>query len=976
MVNRRAAPLVGRDESLAVLRDAVRRAADGSPQVVLVSGETGVGKTRLVRELVRAESPTVLGGACVPMAGDPLPFGPLTQGLRRLAAHGTVRQQLGRAPALARLVPGLVPPSRVPAGDDGTDSSGLTQLGLFQAVLDLLGTLGAIGPVLHVVEDVHWADRSTLDLLRFLAVNLTSERVVVLVTHRADAVTVGSPLAGWLAEVGRLELSRRMTLSRLAPHETARLVADLLGAVPDPDTLTALLRRSDGNPLFVEHLVLAGDGDTALPGTLHELLSARVATLPEDTGSVLRALSVLGRSSAPAVLADTAGRSGDAVDLALRPAVEQHVIEVRDGPRVAFRHPAFGEVVYASLLPAEQTRLHRAAALALEKYTGSVAAQGGFGNHAAELARHWLRADDLPRALDAAVDAGRAAEAMFAFADAQASFGRAAELTERVPSEHDPVELLARAADAAAILGETADAVRLAEDALTRTDDPLRRASLCERLGSYNYLAGRGTEAETWYLEALGLLPDGDESALCARVLAGLALWAAAWSRLDDAVAWGERGLRVAAASGARREEGRLHNALGAVASSRGAHDDGIGHLRTALAIAQESDHPQDLATAYINLSHVLALAGRLDEVVELGREGVRALGRVGMARQRGSLLRANTCEALIAAGRLTEAATLLEEARALRPRGIMAAPVHLQEARLAVVCGDLRDAWEACEEARVVVEAESAPDAWQRDVIETAATIEVWAGRPAAAHELVIDGLHLVRGTDEERFGGPLAAIGMRALADQAEAHRDAATRRRLTAATDELDNAMAAARGRAEDAALRHWFDAERTRLDRRPDPVSWAETAAAWEQLGRPFYTSYARWREAEARLDRGADATAVAVLRGAHEAAIALGAVRLVDEVERLAGWHRIDLLPTAPDHAGAGEDDALAGYGLTGREREVLGGLAAGRSNREIADELFISVKTASVHVSNILRKLDVSGRQEAARVAHRLGVHG
>jgi DNA-binding CsgD family transcriptional regulator len=168
----------------------------------------------------------------------------------------------------------------------------------------------------------------------------------------------------------------------------------------------------------------------------------------------------------------------------------------------------------------------------------------------------------------------------------------------------------------------------------------------------------------------------------------------------------------------------------------------------------------------------------------------------------------------------------------------------------------------------------------------------------------------------------------------------------------------------------AVRTWQHAETTRLELKSDPASWATAAALWRALGRPFQTAYARWREAEARLDSGVDAAAIDALRDAHTAALTLGAARLQQECERLAGWHRIDLAPAEV----SAEPGALDKYGLTPREVEVLQGLSAGRTNQEIADELFISVKTASVHVSNILRKLDVGGRQEAARVAHRLGV--
>jgi DNA-binding NarL/FixJ family response regulator len=173
-------------------------------------------------------------------------------------------------------------------------------------------------------------------------------------------------------------------------------------------------------------------------------------------------------------------------------------------------------------------------------------------------------------------------------------------------------------------------------------------------------------------------------------------------------------------------------------------------------------------------------------------------------------------------------------------------------------------------------------------------------------------------------------------------------------------------------DDRATAAWQRAEADRLDLRSDPARWAEVAVLWRDLGRPIPAAYARWREAEARLDLGADVHATAAVRAAHAAALDVGATALAAEVRRLAGWHRVDLVAPVADP----DPDALQAYRLTPREVEVLTGLAAGRTNQEIADHLFISVKTASVHVSNILRKLHVSGRQEAGRVAHRLGVSG
>ncbi|MEP6648607.1 MAG: response regulator transcription factor, partial [Lapillicoccus sp.] len=658
----------------------------------------------------------------------------------------------------------------------------------------------------------------------------------------------------------------------------------------------------------------------------------------------------------------------------LRAALDQHVVEIRRDDTIAFRHPAFGEVVYAELMPGERRRLHRAAAEALEPPEGlgtgqrsSVAADAVSG----ELARHWLGAGDPQRALDAAVAAGWAAERMYAFADARTNFTRALALMDEVTdSEHDRVRLLKHAGQAASLVGDSDEAIRLVESALALTADGPARAALLARLGLIQFRAGRGSQTERCLREALSLLPAGEESVLIARIYAGLALYGAAWSRLDLADEACERGLTVARAVGARREEGLLLNARGLAGATRGDIEGGPIWLREALVIAREVGNSDDIASAYINLSHVLGLAGRVDEIVEVATEGSELLTRMGLARQRVSFLKGNLAEALANSGRMDESALVVGEALSHHPRGIMSVPVLVMAGRLATVRGGLDEAWEFLEQARVIVEAESSPEAYGRYLIEAETEVELWAGRPMAAYELVVDGLDLVRGTDEEGCAATLVALGLRSLATEAESHRDRDSRRRLAELRRPLDTARTwPVANQPEDAAVRAWQRAETTRLELTSDPIV-AETRAAWQALGRPFPRAYARWREAEARLDTGGDATAIDALRDAHTSALALGAARLVQECERLAGWHRIDLAPAEV----SAEPGALDKYRLTPREVEVLQGLSAGRTNQEIADQLFISVKTASVHVSNILRKLDVGGRQEAARVAHRLGV--
>ena len=961
MAERSEARLVGRDAQMEALHAALALAAGGRPTAVVVAGELGVGKTRLVREFLAQADVEVFAGASVPVVGEPLPYAALTQALRS-SGSGVVRQEIQRSPDLARLLPGQ-PDEATPAG---------SRLRLFQSVLGLLGRLSAHRPVAYVVEDVQWADGSTLDLLAFLAANLTHERVLIVLTHRTESAA-DDRVVTWLAEFGRLWPVERVPLPRLDRTDTGALVEAMRGSVPGEALLDVLMARSAGNPLFVEQLALtAHHGDAPLPETLHHLLRGRVEELPDESRRVLGAASVIGRRASLPLLARMQGVPQHELEDALRPALAARVVELRDDVRLDFHHPAFLEVVYGELLPGERVRLHLAAAEAL------AADRERFPAVVGEMARHWHQAGELDRALDASLLAGATYSQMYAFGDAYAAYTRVLDLVERVPHVLDLSEVRLLAAEAAHHVGDPDRARELLELVRGDTDDPHTRALAAERIGALHLMYGDGEAGERAFAEALALVPEGETSVLAARIQGGLALLGVGWSRLDDAELAGTEGLRIARAVGARREEGIALNALGTTAALRGDLGRAVDMLREALEIAREVEDPWDLGAAYVNLSHVLGMAGRLDECVELGRVGIVELTRFGQQRVQGSLLLNNVSEILVEAGRFEEAGTLVAEALSRHPRGIRAAPLLRLAAHIAMVNGDLTTAWERCEQARLALESETAPVSWMRIVVETAAEIDLWAGRPEAAYDAVADGLDLVAGTDDEALAGTLLALGLRALADAATVHRDrrsrtrlASQRARLEAALD-LMQAHPAAGSQPEDPAVLGWVEAERARYDGDRVGDLWAASADAWADLRRPFRAAYARWREAETRLAVGVSAESLGALRSAHAAAQALGARRLVEEVETLARWYRADLLPAEVEEL---SEDPLAAYGLTEREREVLAALAAGHTNREIADELFISVKTASVHVSNILRKLDVDGRQEAARIAHRLGVH-
>lgn len=994
----RSSGLVGRHHERDELHQALARAAEGRPGVVVLAGEAGIGKSTLLAAELEATEATVLVGNCYPVAGEALPFAPLVQALRDLARTLPTerRERLGGAWPDA-LVP-LQPGEATVSSDRDAPRSLADQGRLFEQMLSLLARLSVGRPVVLAIEDVHWADRSTLDLVSFLATNLRDESVLLVLTVRTDDLPRDHPLRPWLAELTRLPGVERITMSRLGRRDTARLLAQLVDGRPDEDLVSLVQEHAAGNPLFTEQVLpWVRDPSGPLPETLRDLVEARLGTLLEDTRRVLEVAAVLGRDVSLRTLAEVGERDEDEVEQALRPAVDRYLVTPGPGPAYAFRHPLFREVLEAELLPGVRRKLHHAAASALERRVASDPAEAF--TLTGQIARHWQYAEAPGSAFRAAVRAGLAAEDVFAFAEADEAFTRALDLLDSLPDDVwegvplDRVELLAHASQAAHLVGDGDRAVRLVDRAVSLSDDPARTSRLLERHGTYCFNAGRAEEAEGAYRSALDLLPPGVASAARARVLAGLAMLAMGWSRMDDARAWCEQAIVTARAAGARAEEGRALNALGVATAYSGDLESGIEHARESLAIALEVEQPDELALAYIDLTHVLGLGGRYDEVVDVCRDGYARMQRLGMARQDGTFLQANAVDALWRSGRWPEAAELTQASLDQRPRGMRAFAILAQSALLSIGQGRLDVAAARTERVRALDAEHGLPDSWRREIYEMDAELALWEHRPADALDLAEQGVALVAEGDEQTFAGQLVWLATRAGADLAEVAR-------VGRDADLLDQARArtdAILSRARD------FDPDPLDADRHPLPTpralaatvaaeharlagtrgveladAWAATALRWRELGQPYPEAYARWREAEALvLAKHPGQRPVAAVRDAWSLAHGLGAEALTGEVVRLAGWGRVTLPDAAPEADGveaAPAEPSTSALGLTAREQEVLAALVAGSTNREIADALFISVKTASVHVSNILRKLDVSSREEAARVGHRLGL--
>ncbi|MBA2719522.1 MAG: AAA family ATPase [Chloroflexi bacterium] len=998
---------VGRRDEMERITTAEASARVGRGALVLVAGEAGVGKTRLVDEAVRRTRDAgglVLVGACVDLAGAGVPFAPIRDALRGLLAGlppEGLEALIGQS--RAELIYALLDlgsatlPERVGLG---SDSSGPR---FAEACLDLFGRLAVERPLLVVVEDIHWADRSTLDLLSYLARSRLEVRFVVLATFRSDELHRRHALQPFLAEMARTRTTERLDLRRFDRAELEEQLQGILGGPVETGVIDRVQARSDGNPFYAEEVLLVDTTGEELPAALRDVLLTRVATVSQPTQELLRIASVAGTQVPVPILVGVTRREEADLEPMLREAIERHLLvprEIAGEASIAFRHALVQEAVYAELLPGERVRLHAAYAEAMGTADRS-AKRSGHG-HAAQIARHWLAAHDLPRALVASMVAATTAIGMHAFTEALAEYERVLELWDQVPNPEqqtgfDRIAVLESAARAAsesvppraAIL--IAEAIRLAGEA----SDPTRLGLLKERLGRYAWTAGDELTAIDACREAVRLVPREPPTAARARVLASLGQILMITAQFDEARVVCEEAVAVARATGAAEIECHALDSLGVTSVYLGDLAGGLAELREAGEIAQRIGSIDETARVQANRIDVLANSGRLAEAVEATIEAVAFTEEHGLTRVVGVLDLAEGALALFRLGRWPEARQMLSRAgqydlagtpQIFRDQRLML--LDVAEGRHDVAVARLPKARQLI--ARVVEAQLIAP------LAEAAAELDLWQGRPADARREIGAALgHLAPGSSISRLG-PLFALGLRAeaeLAATARARKREATVAEGRAVADRLLAEITQMRWMARDRLPNFegqadaWWSicvAEYARVGGGSDPKLWDAAADAFDAISMPYPRAYARMRAAEAILATSRSRSAAASrLQEAHEVATQLGAEPLRGEIAGVATRARIDLVDSAAEvPAGMGRGDAVRDailldgdpIGLTSREREVLTLVAAGRTNREIAERLFITEGTAGTHVSNILGKLGVRGRTEAAAVAHRLAL--
>ena len=979
---------------MAQLRSALARADSGTAGAVLLSGDAGVGKSRLLDELSHyavEQGILVLSGRCLDVGETGLPYLPFVEIIAQIQRIDPAA--VASRPALARLLPGpaAAEPSESrepiavtapPGRHHGQPERDLAQLQLFDALVAVLSDLAVRQCVLLIVEDLHWADPSTRDLLSFLLSRLRDQRMFIVASYRSDDLHRRHPLRRLLAELVRLPAVERIDLTPFNTADARAFVGALAETSMSEDLIAQVADRSEGNAFFAEELMDACLDTDGVPTALADVLLSRVERLSPATQALVRLASVAGRRVRHIRLQGVANRVGIEFDEPLLEAVQHNVLQVDRADYYAFRHALLREAVYADLLPGERVRLHAAYA---QEIAAQIAQRGARRGLAAALAHHSLESNDLVTGLDASVRAGLEAMDVGAPAEALRHIEQALKLWDAVspgcrPDKITEDELLRKASYLAGASGEPERAVAFARSAVSQTDaeqDPEYAAESYRRLAlALQVVEGRDREAVDAIEHAWRLVADRPSSRKRAWVLA---VRAATLRRSDpDTARWSaEQAIEDARATGSGGAEADALATLGLLDGYAGEVGTAKQHLAAAVRRAAAAEaFTTELRARYFLGMHDLD-EGRLGDAVRYYDECIERARDTGLTwSSYGLELRIAQMISKYAYGDWDGAQAAAE------PPGKQVSDTVL--ARLAagstfvmVGRGRLDEAEKTIKELR---------GHWHRDLEIVmysgycGAALYVWRNDPDRAAAVVDDVLGWLAkaGVDWHLGVIRLAAWGITAqamIAHRARIDRVPAVEQRAIAEADRL-LALAethAAHGLPWTGSLgpeaHAWLltaKAERTRLTGTGDPQAWQAVVDAFG-YGDVYLQALSRWHHAEALVaTTEGRAEAAAELAAANQVATRLGAVPLAAAIADLARRSRLAVPGLIPprDHVDP----------FTPRERAVLTLVAAGRTNRQVGEELYISEKTVSVHLSRIMAKLGASRRAEAVATAYERGL--
>ncbi|KOX23616.1 AAA family ATPase [Nocardiopsis sp. NRRL B-16309] len=988
---------VGRERPLRILGEHAERSHTELSGMVLVGGDAGVGKSRLVGEFTAAlATGAVYTGGCLQLGVEGLSYAPFTAVLRQVLRERGRKAFEAAAPGgvgeFARLLPELGE-----APEDRRENRGI----LFEQVLRLFTQAAQDTPLTVVLEDLHWADGATRDLLVFLVRNLDLPGILVIGTYRSDDLHRTHPLRRLLPELERAPNVLGLRLEPLTREEVGRQAAAIRGTELPPEKLDALYRRTDGIPLFVESLAAddaCGGGENPdVPEQFRDLLLEPLHRFDDTALSVLRVASVgaVSESIEHEILYHAAGLPERELEHALHTLVDANVLRAgRTDYR--FRHALLRDAVHEEILPGPHSRLHLRFAHLIDEYPDAVPAD----RRAAEQAHHFLAAQDLPRALQAAWWAAARAGDTLAFSEELDMLERVLNMWDRVPDAEERVQgrtwaqVVSAAAGAALEAGRSKRARELADEALaTLTGDAddddhtlTVRAELLRRRGQARaQLLSRGgvedlvraLELHPPHMPGYGLLlsilakesllhrmdrePSPDQLQL--RELAERGLTARRLAESAVEISASGRGGDVCAAADARITLGGISMAEGDLETGRPLFLEGIARTRL-------TNDPNLEARGVGNMAHFLRELGRHEEGLVVLEDALERHRALGWASVHSHFNHQNRAEIHFELGDLATAREIVDGVLRTRPSDKQRVYIASVLMRVAVAQGDTATArdW-----VRPMLE-QGTLRAHRMNIVQLAA-LGILDTR--LAEDRLDTALELARRLLEELeleaapgYSWPMADLMSEAVrrgAAPGRAPETAEQAARVRALTVKVADQMPV-HGPVQHAhrAAVTARTAEAEGADRAALLESWSAAVRAWEHTPLRLHLAEARLRAAEAAVAAGERECAAAWTRQVFETASACGAAPLAGAAADLARRLGTGL--------GEGSAPPPSPAGLTAREMEVTRLLASGRTNAQIAAELFISPKTASVHVSNILAKLEVANRAAAGARARELGL--
>jgi DNA-binding CsgD family transcriptional regulator len=1006
-VARIASPaFIGRTAELAELDAALEAAAQGSPTTVLIGGDAGIGKTRLLAtwdELVVERGARVVSGACLDLGESGPAYVAVLQAFRDLLGPldpaaldelvGSDRAALGR----------LIPELGEGAGGDDERLTPAAQTRLFHSLVRLLERAASERPLIFELEDIHWADPSTRAFLLYLVANAREAKLLIVATFRAEETSRDHPVTPVLRELERHGAATRINLKPFDVDELNAQLSGILGETPSNRLLSAIRARSEGNALFAEELMASSDPAVELPSSIGAALLSRTLGLSPAAQRLLRAASIAGRSAPYEVLRSVTAQDVDQLDASLREAINANILEAEHGgQQFRFRHALLQEAIYQDTLPGERRQIHGLVAAALE---ASPDAREDHAELTYEIAHHWLEAKDHDRALTASLAAGDTAIRQTAYPEALHHYERVLDQWDRAPrarGELRHAEFLERASRAAWLAGDDHKAVTYGQrvldviDADAAADDQILRVRVLDRIArALHDLTDDAIEYEL-RIGAVELdgLPEREQLIVLD-------------SRIEVHRRNGDAAAATIAASEALRlaDESRDPELIGdahlILAWNLMETLDADGAIREA-QVAQEFASLAGDAETEFAARRMLAAAyvdtGRYELAISAAQSARAYAEQVGLTHWEGPWPSLFEARALFELGRIDESSQTAAAALIDFPPGWAFRVLHIVAARVSTVRGSFHEAATHLEAARIPnssIEAEDIRGFLATARAELAKSEDRLEDVRSIVHTTAAALLRLPVFADSETVW-PLVEIGLDAEATRAETGRaagDPAAIEAAQAVATTLLQFVADARRDRDGAGVRSigmqrgdeaLIAGHLARIEDRDDPALWVAAAELFPPRSPRGLT--ARYRQAEAMLAARVPREEIrAVMADAHAAAAEIGARPLAARFEALARRARIDLRQAAPtipsdDAASVSEQApepgtaALRNRGLSDREIEVLTLVSAGFSNQAIGDRLFITDKTASVHVSHILAKLGASSRTEAATIGVRLGL--